>query len=63
MFKLPSMWNIIISTIVFFIAVWYFRRLFEEQGMPKGMMRSLLIFVLAYMVSWGAGEGIDWIQK
>jgi hypothetical protein len=63
MFELPSMWNIIVSTFVFFFAVWYFRRILDEQGIPKGMTRSLFIFVLAYMVSWGVGLIVDWLQK
>jgi hypothetical protein len=62
MFELPSMWNIVVSTIVFFVALWYFRRLFDEQGIPKGLTRSLLVFVLASMVSWGSGALVDWIQ-
>jgi hypothetical protein len=63
MFTLPSMWNLVISTIVFFIAAWYIRRYLEEQGVPKGMMRGLLVFILAYAVSWGAGEAVDWVQE
>lgn len=63
MFTLPSMWNLIISTIVFIIAAWYFRRYLEEQGIPKGMTRGLLVFILAYVVSWGAGEVVDWVQE
>lgn len=45
--ELPSIWNIVISTIVFFVAVWYFNRLLNEQGVPKGRTRDLLMFVLA----------------
>ena len=63
MFMLPSMWNLIISTIVFFIAAWYVRRYLEEQGIPKGLTRGTLVFVLASMVSWGAGELVDWGQE
>ncbi len=62
MFELPSLANIIISTLVFIIAAWYLRRYFDEQDMPAGMTRSLLIFVLAYILSWGAGEIVDWAQ-
>lgn len=61
MFELPSMWNIVISTIVFVVAVWYFNRLLDEQGIPKGMTRGLSVFVLAYLVSWGSGELVDWV--
>lgn len=63
MFTLPSMWNLIISTIVFFIAAWYFHRYLEEQGIPKGMTRGILVFALAFLVSWCSGEVVDWIQE
>ncbi len=63
MFTLPSMWNLVISTIVFFIAAWYLHRYLEEQGIPKGMTRKLLVFSLASLVSWGAGEVTDWAQE
>jgi hypothetical protein len=63
MFTLPSAWNLIISTIVFFIAAGYIRRYLDEQGLPKGMTRGLLVFALAYLMSWGAGEIVDWTQE
>ena len=62
MFELPSMWNLIISTIVYIIAAWYFRRYLDEQGVPKGMARGLSVFVVAWLVSWGAGDVTDWVQ-
>ena len=60
MFTLPSLWNIIISTIVFIIAAWWIRLYLDEQGLPKGMTRGLLVFTLAYAVSWASGELVDW---
>jgi hypothetical protein len=63
MFALPSLWNLIVSTIVFIIAAWYLRRNLEEQGIPKGMTRGILVFAFASLVSWGAGEAVDWIQE
>jgi hypothetical protein len=63
MLTLPSMWNLIISTLVFFIAVWYIRRYLDEQGIPKGMTRGLLVFVIAYLLAWGAGEVADWADE
>lgn len=54
-------WNIVVSTIVFFIVAWYFNRLFDEQGISKGMVRGRSVFVLAYLVSWGYGEFVDWV--
>lgn len=60
MLTLPSMWNIVFSTIVFMFAVWYLRRFLDTHGLPKGITRSLLVFVLAYAASWGTGEIYDW---
>jgi hypothetical protein len=57
------MWNLIISTLVFFIAAWYIHRYLNEQGIPKGTTRGILVFMLASLVSWGAGEVADWTQE
>jgi hypothetical protein len=62
MLELPSLWNLIVSTIVFFIVAWYIHRYLNEQGVPKGMTRGLLVFLLASLVSWGAGDAVDWAQ-
>lgn len=59
---LPSMSNMVISTIVFFIAAWYARRYLDAQEIPKGMTRSVIVFALASLVSWGAGDVVDWAQ-
>jgi hypothetical protein len=56
------MLNLIISTIVFFVAAWFANRYLDEQGIPKGMTRGVLVLVLASLVSWGAGEMVDWAQ-
>ncbi|MGZ8947801.1 MAG: hypothetical protein ACXW1W_20535 [Methylococcaceae bacterium] len=63
MFTLPSLWNLIISTFVFFIAAKYLHRYLEEQGLAKGMTRGILVFTLASLVSWGSGEMVDWTQE
>jgi hypothetical protein len=56
------MWNLIISIIVFFISVWYLHRYLDEMEIPKGMTRSILVFSLASLASWSAGEIVDWTQ-
>ena len=56
------MLNLLISTIVFFIAAWYFNRYLDEQEIAKGMTRGVLVFVLASLLSWGSGAVLDWIQ-
>jgi hypothetical protein len=63
MFTLPSIWNLLISTVVFFIATGFLRRYLAEQGLPKGTTRGILVFTLASLVSCGAGEMVDWGQE
>ena len=63
MFTLPSLWNLIISSLVFFIAARYLHRYLEKQGLSKGMTRGTLVFALASLVSWGSGEMVDWTQE
>ena len=46
------MLGIVVSTIVFFVASWYFRRYLEEMGIPKSMTRSTLILVAAALISY-----------
>lgn len=63
MFTLPSTWNLIVSTLVFFIAARYLHRYLEEQGLPKGMTRGILVFAIASLASWGSGEMVDFTQE
>jgi predicted PurR-regulated permease PerM len=63
MFTLPSIWNVVISTLVFIVAAWYVRRFLEEQGIPKGIARGLAVFMLAYLASWASGEAVDFMQE
>jgi hypothetical protein len=57
------MLNLIISTIMFFLASWYIKRYLDEQEIPKGMTRGVLVFTLAALVSWGTGALVDWTQE
>jgi len=53
---------LVISTIVFFVAAWFINRYLDEQNIPKGMTRTMLVFTLAAMLSWGSGELVDWAR-
>lgn len=57
-----SLWSLLVSTFVFFIGLFYIRRYLDEQGIPKGMTRSMLILVLASLLSWGAGAVAGWAE-
>ncbi len=63
MFKLPSLWNLIVSTVVFILAAWWIRKWLEDMGIAKNMMRGFIIFVLAYAASWASGEAVDWVHE
>ena len=56
------MLNLVISTVVFFVAAWFLNRYLDQQGIAKGMTRAMLVFTLAAMVSWGSGALVDWAQ-
>ena len=48
------MTGIVVSTIVYFIAAYFIKRRLEEMGIPKGMTRGTVVFVLAAVVAYGA---------
>jgi hypothetical protein len=60
MFSLPSLWNLIISTIAFSVAAKYIHRHFHRRGVPEGQKRNLRVLGLASLLSWGAGVAADW---
>lgn len=62
MFSLPSILNLIVSTIVFYIAANYIHSHLHDRGIPKGRKRSLWALGLASLISWGAGGAADWAQ-
>lgn len=63
LFTLPSMWNLIISTIVFSIVAKYVHRHLHGRGIPEGKKRNLWVLAIASLLSWGAGEAADWTHE
>ena len=51
--------GLIASTIAFFVASYFIKRWMDQNDMPKGMTRSLAIFVLAIAISYGVGWLVD----
>ncbi len=62
MFEIPSLWNFVVSMIVFAVAAWWIRDWLEAAGIPKNMLRGLAVFILAYFLSWASGEAADWVH-
>lgn len=55
--------SLIISTIVFFVALGYFKRRLDDMEIPKGMTRGILVFTLAASVSWAVAAAVNWAQN
>ena len=53
--------NLILSTIAFFVASYFIKRWMDDNDIPKGMARSVMIFTLALVVSYGVGWLVDHI--
>lgn len=53
MFSLPSVWNLIISTIAFSVAAKYTHVRFHRRGIPEGKKRNLWVLGIASLLSWG----------
>ena len=47
--------GLLVSTIAFFVAVYFIKRTMDEHDIPKGTTRSVTIFVVAAAISYGAG--------
>ena len=56
------MLDLIVSTIAFFVAVFFLNRYFDGQGMNKGMTRSTLVFLIASVVSICVPMAVDFVS-
>jgi hypothetical protein len=53
------MLSLFVSTIVFVVSAWFFHRYLEKQGIPKGMVRGVLVFAFAFLLSSLAAKLLD----
>jgi VIT1/CCC1 family predicted Fe2+/Mn2+ transporter len=53
--------SLVASTIAFFVASYYVKRWLEDNDIPKGTTRALLVFAIAAGVSYGVGWIVDHI--
>jgi hypothetical protein len=51
--------SLVVSTIAYFVASHYIRRYMDSIDIPKGMVRSISVFVLAAAVSYGVAYAVD----
>ncbi|HLX81699.1 MAG TPA: hypothetical protein VKS43_14065 [Burkholderiales bacterium] len=53
------MLSLVVSTIAFFVAGYFIKRWADANDLPKGMTRSLGIFVLATAFAYGVAWLVD----
>ena len=51
--------SLVISTIAFFVASYFIKRWADNNDIPKGMTRSIGIFVLALALAYGVAWVVD----
>ncbi|MGB5080395.1 MAG: hypothetical protein WBO23_06605 [Burkholderiales bacterium] len=51
---------LIVSTIAFFVATFLLRRYLDGIGVPRTMVRGLVVFVLALAAAYGVAFAVDW---
>jgi len=54
------MLGIVLSTMVFFVASYFIKRYLDAIGIPKTMVRGMVVFVLALAVAYGVAFLVDW---
>jgi hypothetical protein len=54
--------GLVLSAVAYFVASFYIRRYLEDMGIPKGMTRGLVVFVLALALAYGVGFIVDRIS-
>jgi hypothetical protein len=57
---IPSTWNIVISSIVFVLAIWVLQKRPHKSDKPKTAARGFGVVLLAFALSSGSGVLVDW---
>ncbi|HEY6721543.1 MAG TPA: hypothetical protein VI363_07900 [Burkholderiales bacterium] len=52
--------SLVVSTVAFFVASYFIKRYLDEMGLPKTVVRGLVVFVLALAVAYGVAFIVDW---
>ena len=51
--------SLVLSTIAFFVAVYFIKHYLDEIGVPKTAVRGLVVFVLALAAAYGVAFIVD----
>ncbi len=53
--------SLVVSFIAFVLATYFIKRYLDSIDAPRGMTRTILIFLAAAMVSYGVAFLVDWL--
>ena len=53
------MLGFVLSTLAFFAASYFVKRYLDDMEIPKGMTRSVVIFVAAALIAYGVAFVVD----
>jgi hypothetical protein len=51
--------GLVLSTLAFFVASNYLKRCLDDMEIPKGMTRSIVVFVAAAVIAYGVAFVVD----
>jgi len=63
MFSLPTILSSVATIVVFYFTAKYVSRAVAEKGIPRGIIRGLLVIFLASVVALLTGAAVDWIVE
>jgi len=55
--------RLVFGTIAFFVASYFIRRYLNEIGIPRTLVRGLVVFVLALAAAYGVAFIVDWAGR
>jgi uncharacterized membrane-anchored protein len=61
MFSLATILSSAVTIVVFYFTARYISRAVAEKGIPRGVIRGLLVIFLASVVALITGSAVDWI--
>ena len=57
------MWlDLLLSTVAFFVSARWLKRYLEEQDIPAGMVRNLMVVVIATAISFAVSSMVSWLD-
>lgn len=57
------MWGLLAGIVSYPFIAWYSHRRLEDQGLPSGLTRTLLVFLIATALSTVLGYGVSWLTS